>query len=175
MNANITRSVQSICRAEFGTHYCLFYKSKEDLIQLLAKYFMYGLENNEFCIWVAGDTDTEKKARKLLFENIEGRNKSEIEKQIEFQNSKEWYLRGGSFNPDIILQSWQDKLVNAVNYGYRGIRVTGDLGWYDEKTWQSLIDYEMYLNDIIPHDRIAAVCSYWLLRPAGESWFFQER
>ena len=164
MKAGINESVQSICRAEFGTHCCLFYKSKEDLVQLLAKYFIYGLENNEFCIWVAGDTDTEKKAREVLFEGQTDINKSEIEKQIEFQNSKEWYLRGGSFNRDVVLQNWQDKLINAVNHGYRGIRVTGDLGWYDEKNWQSLIDYEMHLNDMIPQDRIVAVCSYPLDR-----------
>ncbi|MFC1846087.1 MEDS domain-containing protein [Chloroflexota bacterium] len=135
MNINASKNVQSVCEAELGTHYCLFYKSEEDLIKIMAQYFMHGLENNDFCIWVAGDTDIERKAREMLFESITDRKKSEIEKQIEFQNSREWYLRGGSFQPDIILQSWQ-----------------------------SLIDYEMHLNDVIPNDRIAAVCSYPLDR-----------
>jgi len=164
MKLDVSKNVQSVCEAELGTHYCLFYRSKEDLVNLLAKYFIHGLENNEFCIWVVGDTGVERKARELLFESITDRNKTEIEKQVEFRNSREWYLRGGAFRPDIILQGWQDKLANAVNQGYRGIRVTGDLGWYDETNWQSLIDYEMYLNDVIPNDRIAAVCSYPLDR-----------
>ncbi len=34
----------------WGTHFCQFYKTKEDLIDILVPYFKAGLENNEFCI-----------------------------------------------------------------------------------------------------------------------------
>lgn len=36
----------------WGTHFCLFYKTKEDLCDILVPYFKAGLENNEFCMWV---------------------------------------------------------------------------------------------------------------------------
>ncbi len=35
---------------EWGTHFCLFYQTKEDLAEVLVPYFKAGLENNEFCI-----------------------------------------------------------------------------------------------------------------------------
>jgi len=36
----------------WGTHFCHFYHTKEDLADILVPYFKAGLENNEFCIWV---------------------------------------------------------------------------------------------------------------------------
>lgn len=34
----------------WGTHFCQFYRTNEDLIDILAPYFQAGLENNEFCM-----------------------------------------------------------------------------------------------------------------------------
>jgi hypothetical protein len=32
----------------WGTHFCSFYKTKQDLLDILIPYFKTGLENNEF-------------------------------------------------------------------------------------------------------------------------------
>jgi hypothetical protein len=34
----------------WGTHFCLFYESKEDLLDPLVSYSKAGLENQEFCL-----------------------------------------------------------------------------------------------------------------------------
>lgn len=39
----------------WGTHLCQFYKTKEDLLDILVPYFKAGLENNEFCMWVTSE------------------------------------------------------------------------------------------------------------------------
>ena len=39
----------------WGTHFCQFYQTKEDLIDILVPYFKAGLENNEFCLWVTSE------------------------------------------------------------------------------------------------------------------------
>jgi len=39
----------------WGTHFCQFYKTKEDLTDILVPYFKAGLENNESCIWVTSE------------------------------------------------------------------------------------------------------------------------
>src|SRR5246127_1798226 len=36
----------------WGTHFCNFYESREDLLDMLLSYFKAGLEENEFCVWV---------------------------------------------------------------------------------------------------------------------------
>jgi ferredoxin len=153
-------SIQSICRAHQGAHYCLFYRSQQDLVDLLVQYFRYGLENNEFCIWVAADTTVEQEARKALSALMPDVDSSKMEERIEFAQSTEWYLRDGSFQSDRVSKSWYDRLEHSIGHGYNGIRVTGDLGWHDDTIWQSLVEYEMHLNDMIPNTSISAICSY---------------
>ena len=70
MTINADTNIQSLCKAHWGAHYCLLYNSKDDLVSLLTQYFKHGLENNEFCIWVAPDNDAQEKARQALFEAV---------------------------------------------------------------------------------------------------------
>ena len=42
----------------WGAHFCLFYETKEDLLDTLVPYFKAGLEHNEFCVWVVADALT---------------------------------------------------------------------------------------------------------------------
>ncbi len=43
-------AIGAVDNVPWGTHLCQFYRTKEDLIDVLAPYFKAGLENNEFCI-----------------------------------------------------------------------------------------------------------------------------
>jgi hypothetical protein len=36
----------------WGTHFCQFYETSQDLIEILVPYFKEGLQQNEFCMWV---------------------------------------------------------------------------------------------------------------------------
>ena len=50
----------------WGTHICLFYDTKQDLVDILVPYFKAGLENNEFCICVTSETLNEKEAKEAM-------------------------------------------------------------------------------------------------------------
>ncbi|HXY87497.1 MAG TPA: MEDS domain-containing protein [Candidatus Acidoferrales bacterium] len=39
----------------WGTHFCQFYETKHDLIDILVPYFAEGLRSNEACMWVTSD------------------------------------------------------------------------------------------------------------------------
>ena len=41
----------------WGTHYCHFYETKQDLLDTLVPYFKAGLESDEFCIWVVSNSE----------------------------------------------------------------------------------------------------------------------
>jgi hypothetical protein len=43
--------INIIGNVPWGTHFCLFYHTKEDLLDILVPYFKAGLENNEFWAW----------------------------------------------------------------------------------------------------------------------------
>jgi len=36
----------------WGTHFCQFYETDQDLIETLVPYFREGLAANEFCMWI---------------------------------------------------------------------------------------------------------------------------
>jgi hypothetical protein len=48
-------AIDIIGNVPWGTHFCQFYQTKEDLIDILVPYFKAGLENNEFCMWITSE------------------------------------------------------------------------------------------------------------------------
>ena len=56
MNKSLRHSgIDIIGDVPWGTHFCQFYQTKEDLMDILVPFFKAGLENNEFCIWVMSE------------------------------------------------------------------------------------------------------------------------
>ena len=54
-NDRRSSGIDVIGSVPWGTHFCQFYKTEQDLIDILVPYFKAGLENEEFCMWVASE------------------------------------------------------------------------------------------------------------------------
>ncbi len=39
----------------WGSHFCLFYETRADLLETVVSYCKAGLENQEFCLWVVAE------------------------------------------------------------------------------------------------------------------------
>lgn len=50
----------------WGSHFCQFYQTQDELVEILAPYLKTGLENNEFCLWAISTPLTVEDARKAL-------------------------------------------------------------------------------------------------------------
>jgi PAS domain S-box-containing protein len=50
----------------WGTHFCLFYETRADLLDILVPYFRAGLLANELCIWVVAPPLSAQAARRAL-------------------------------------------------------------------------------------------------------------
>jgi len=148
----------------WGTHFCQFYKSKEDLINILVPYFKAGLENNEFCMWVTSESLGEKEAEKAMRKAVPNFERYLKRGQIEIVPHSQWYLKDGAFNLQRVLKAWIDKLNQALAKGYDGIRLTGNAAWLEKRDWRSFTDYEEEINSVIGKYRMVAICSYCLDR-----------
>ncbi|MDB5865985.1 MAG: sensory transduction histidine kinase, partial [Betaproteobacteria bacterium] len=42
--------ISAVGEVPWGTHLCLFYETREDLLDTLAPFFKAGLESGEFCM-----------------------------------------------------------------------------------------------------------------------------
>ena len=63
--------IASVGDVPWGTHFCHFYETQEDLFDILIPYFQTGLENNEFCMWVTSPQSKEE-AKKALRRRFQG-------------------------------------------------------------------------------------------------------
>src|SRR5512147_482132 len=82
----------------WGSHFCQFYKSKKDLLDVLVPYFKAGLDNNEFCVWVTSDFLTAEEAVKAMTAGVPGFAERLAKRQMEIFPYTDWYLKGGSFD-----------------------------------------------------------------------------
>ncbi len=153
--------------APWGTHLCLFYETKQDLIDILVPYFKAGLENNEFCMWITSEPLGENEAKKALAAAVPDSDRFLRAGQIEFIPHDKWYLKDGAFDLEGVLSSWITKLNQALAEGFDGIRVTGNAAWLEKKDWKSFIDYERQVDAAIDKYRMLAICSYSLGKCGG--------
>ena len=144
----------------WGTHFCQFYQTKQDLIDILVPYFKAGLEDNEFCMWVTSEplmVDEAAEAMKKAVNDFDGYLHG---RQMEIIAYSEWYLLSGTFDDDRVLNGWIDKLEQALARGYSGLRLTGNTLWLERNHWRAFTEYEAKVNDVIGKYRMMAACTY---------------
>ena len=146
----------------WGTHFCQFYETHQDLIETLVPFFREGLAANEFCMWITSaplQTDQAKDALRTAVPNID----RYIDRgQIEILDYSQWYTRSGKFSAEEVLQGWVDKLNAALERGYEGLRMTGNTSWLEPAFWEDFVRYEKMVNNVIGRYRMLAVCTYGL-------------
>ena len=143
-----------------GTHFCNFYATKTDLVEMLVPYFKAGLENKEFCLWVVSEPLAEPEAWNALRETIPELDKYLADGCIETLDAQEWYLKHGIFDMERLTRAWNDKLSRALDRGYAGLRFSGDMAWLERKDWSSFCHYEKVLNDSVGDQNMTVLCTY---------------
>lgn len=154
--------INAIGPARWGTHFCQFYQTKEDLAETLAPYFKAGLENNEYCMWVTSDPLGVNDARESLKRAVPDLEIYEKKGQIEIIPHTQWYLQGGSFDPKRVLAGWISKLEAAQKRGFDGLRLSGNTFWLERNDWNGFTDYEREVDECIGDYKMIAACTYSL-------------
>lgn len=152
--------IEVIGELPWGSHFCNFFESKEDLLQILIPYFKAGLINNEFCLWITSDPITVAIATEVLQKEIPDFDAYEKKEQIVILSHAEWYLKDNTFVPDIVINGWYQKLAKSLNSGFDGMRVSGNEAWLDRDVWKNFIDYERNLNNSLKDQRMIVLCTY---------------
>src|SRR6202035_1814934 len=148
----------------WGTHFCLFYERRADLLETLVSYCKAGLQSQEFCLWVVAEPLTEENARRALKQAIPAFDQYVADQSIEIVPAREWYLRDGTFDLKKVIDGWNEKLALASAKGYAGVRVTGDTAWLEKKNWKDFCEYEDSLNQAVANQRLAVLCTYPLAK-----------
>ena len=149
-----------IGNAPWGTHFCNFFHSKQDMLETLVPYFKAGLENNEFCLWITCDPVSVDDALKSLHNDIPLFDQYLTSNAIEVLPHADWYLKDGVFDPKHVIEGWNEKLNDALARGHDGMRVNGNEAWLERHVWKDFIEYERELNNTIAGKHMIVLCTY---------------
>lgn len=154
--------------APWGTHFCQFYNTKEDLLDMLASFFGAGLRNNEACVWVTGD-QWMAGGQVTVTEAIEAMRRSvpDIDHyldrgQVEVVPYTNWYVRDGVFQRERVLAGWHAKLERALTRGFDGLRGSGTTFWLEESNWRAFTEYERTVDQLVSKGPLLGMCTYSL-------------
>jgi signal transduction histidine kinase len=150
----------------WGSHFCNFYDTKQDLLDTVVPYLKAGLENNEFCIWVISSSGliTVKEAKTALEKAVPDLDRRLSDGDVEILNEFDWYLEGNLFHKERVLMAWDLKLKRALALGYEGMRVSGDTFWLDENYLNDFYAYENQVNNFVADLPVTLLCTYPLAK-----------
>lgn len=148
----------------WGTHICIFYETREDLLDTVASYFEAGLRSNEFCVWAISRPVTETNAKEALHLAVPEFDRYLSAGQIEILQGSEWYLEGDRFNLKRIIDGWTRKLHDALAKGYDGMRISGNAFWNQTNHWKAFCDYEHEFDRSLSGKKLIGLCTYPLAK-----------
>ena len=150
----------------WGTHFCHFYETKQDLLDTLVPYFKAGLESKEFCLWVVSDSDliTVEEAKQALAQAVPDLYRHLSDENIEIVNGRDWYFEKNVLNLERVASAWAVNLKRALARGYNGLRASGDTFWLAEKDWKDCFAYEKQVNDWVTDQPMTVLCTYPLAK-----------
>lgn len=144
----------------WGTHLCLFYQTKKDLLDAILPYFAAGLEREELCVWAVSEPLTRDEAITALRRRIAGFDGFLANGSIEIIPGREWYFAEDRFLLRRVVEGWHDKLRGALARGYSGMRISGSAFWIDTGHWKDFCAYEQGVDSFIAGRSMSAVCTF---------------
>jgi DNA-binding CsgD family transcriptional regulator len=144
----------------WGTHFCHFYETKNDLLDILIPYFKTGLELNEACVLVVSSPLNEGEAKAALRRAVPRLDQHLAAGDIEILTHAQVYLKDGKFNEERAIACLKEKLAWALDKGYAGIRANGSRAWLTRENWKRFLGYEKKLNKIVTAKPLILLCAY---------------
>src|SRR3984893_8265594 len=163
--------ISAIGDVRWGTHFCYFYDTKQDLLDTLVLYFKTGLESKELCLWVVSQLLSVKEAKRALGRAVPDLDRHLAEGGLEIHGHDEWYLDQGRCVAPRVLQAWGEKLNQALASGCAGLRASGDGGWNQNGDWMVFREYEKQVDAMIADQQSIILCTYPLTMTPGDQVF----
>jgi PAS domain S-box-containing protein len=157
----------------WGTHFCYFYETTQDLLDTLVPYFTAGLKSKEFCLWIISISEllTVEEAKEALRQALPDYERYVAEGSIEIVSHDEWFQNGDTFDFHRVVNRFKEKLDEALAKGYAGMRINGSPVWLQKKDRKQFREFEQELDKLFPSERVIASCTYPLAWTSGEEIF----
>ena len=153
----------SLVEAEIkpGEHLCSFYETKEEQFQIAFPFIVEGLARNEKCLYIADENSVDEVKAGLIMHGVDV--KACLRSgQLCIMTPKEAYLKRGKFILDDMILQLDSFVYRALNEGYAGVRVTGELTWLIRELsyLEEFLDYEQTVNEVFRDRPVKLLCQY---------------
>jgi hypothetical protein len=152
----------------YGVHMCHFYQGREDLAAALVPYFAAGLRNNERCIWITADPLNQADALIEMQKAGLDLRAAERKGSLSVKSHSDWYSGAEGLKGSQIVELWFAEEQRALEQGFSGLRINGNVGFVTAETWGTFMEYEKALDTALEGHRILTLCSYPLAGGATE-------
>jgi DNA-binding CsgD family transcriptional regulator len=155
--------LEAVGEVPWGTHFCIFYETKEDLLEIVVPFLKAGLQANEFCLWVVASSEllTINEAKAVLHEAVPDSDRLLKNGNIEIVPYDKWFLTGGAVDIHKAIARFRQKVNEAANRGFSGARLTGSPTWMrNNLRAQSFREFEHKFDGQLAREQMIAACTF---------------
>jgi DNA-binding CsgD family transcriptional regulator len=153
----------------WGTHFCLFYQARHDLLDTLVSYYRSGLRNDELGLWIASPELPVDEVWSVLREAIPQIDHEAARGRIEVISHDDWFFPQGHFEIPGIMAVLAARCERAIAEGRSGIRFNGSPAWLQKRNGAEFNALERAIDETIAGRRIIVLCNFPLdASKAGE-------
>jgi hypothetical protein len=144
-----------------GTHMCLIYNDDAERKRLISKFIDSGLATGEKVSYFA-DLATPSEIRQWLANKGVDLPEDEQDDRFGVLVAEKTYCPTGEFVPESMLDTLRAYYKQAVDDGYTGARVSGEMSWALRGVPGSnrLMEYEAQVNNVLATHPVTAICQY---------------
>jgi DNA-binding CsgD family transcriptional regulator len=163
--------LEAIGQIPWGSHFCIFYETKKDLLDIVVPFFKAGLQANEFCLWIVANSDllTINEAKAVLYEAVPDSERSLKNGNIEIVPYSKWFLTGGTVDVRKAIARFRQRVGAAAKRGFSGTRLTGSPAWMrNNLRARSFREFEQEFDGELTHEPMIAACTFSLRLSGAE-------
>ncbi|MFZ1990685.1 MAG: MEDS domain-containing protein [Alphaproteobacteria bacterium] len=151
-------------------HVCAFFNSADEEYRVLLPFIKDGFDCGDKAIHVVSPTRREDHLQRLFEAGIDTA-EARLSGQFDLQNNTEAYLRDGCFDPDRMLQLFEQLGSSNQNGRFPLSRIVCQMEWAAEghSHVESLIEFEARVNDVWQRHDDAVICVYDLAKFGGDT------
>jgi DNA-binding CsgD family transcriptional regulator len=163
--------LEAVGEVAWGSHFCVFYETKKDLLEIVVPFFKAGLKANEFCLWIVANSEwlTINEAKAVLHESVPDIDRLLKNGNIEIVPYYKWFLTGRAVNVHKAITRFRQKVGEAAKKGFSGTRLTGSPAWMrNNLRARSFREFEQIFDCQLTREPMIAACTFPLRLSGAE-------
>lgn len=151
-------------------HVCAFFNSDDEEYRVLLPFIKGGFECGDKAVHVVNPGQRENHLERLTAAGIDA-GEAQARGQLDLRTNTDTYLRDGRFDPDRMLDVFEQMASGGAKGGFPLSRIVCRMDWAFESGAhvEKLVEFESRVNDVWQRHDDAVICTYQLGKFGGET------